>query len=365
MSTAPLPAETWPQALARGFRARPMIVFLIAAMNTAIALLVWVEDPRPFWHPFVSVQLSGFAVAYCVNVAAPWNARRPIPPLALAVAAGSLLALVLIVIAKQYDLVHVTTRWRSFVGNFFSSFFVGLFVSLFFIVRERDARSQAALHQAESERNLHARQAVEAQLKLMQAQVEPHFLYNTLASVQYLTETDPPQASKLLGHLIDYLRAALPDLRAGSSTLRREFALARSFLEILAMRMGPRLAWRTELPEALADVPFPPNMLISLVENAIKHGVEPSPDGGAVAIEARRIGDRLRVLVEDTGRGLAAAAVDKSGGGVGLANVRERLAALFGARASFALEEVAPRGTRAIIEVPAGDPTAASPCPLP
>jgi len=352
MAPRPL-TETWTEALVRGFRVRPMIVFLIAAMNTAIALLVWVEDPRPFWHPFVSVQLSGFAVAYCVNVAAPWNKRHPIPRLALAVALGSLLALVLIVIVKQYDLVDITTRWKSFVGNYFASFFAGLFVSLFFFVREREARADAALHQAQAERNLLARQAVEAELKLMQAQVEPHFLYNTLASVQYLIETDPPQASKLLGHLVEYLRTALPDLRAESSTLRREFALARAYLEILAMRMGSRLAWRAALPDALADLPFPPNMLISLVENAIKHGLEPSAAGGTVAIAARRDGDRLVVSVEDTGRGIVAdTGSTTSGEGVGLANVRERLAALYGARGHFALEALEPRGTRAIIEVP-------------
>jgi sensor histidine kinase YesM len=269
------------------------------------------------------------------------------------VAFGSLIALVLIMIVKQYDLAHLTERWRAFAGNFFASFFVGLFVSLFFYVRERDARAEAALHQSEAERNLLARQAVEAQLKLMQAQVEPHFLYNTLASVQYLTETAPPQASKLLGHLIDYLRMALPDLRAGSTTLRREFALARAYLEILAMRMGSRLSWRADLPDALADLPFPPNMLISLVENAIKHGVEPSADGGTIAIEARREGKRLVLSVEDTGRGLAVAAAPATAGqGVGLGNVRERLTALFGTQGSFAIEAIAPRGTRAIIEVP-------------
>jgi sensor histidine kinase YesM len=352
MSAVALPQETWTDALARGFRARPTILFLIAALNTAIALLLWVEDPRPFWHPFVSVQISGFAVAYCVNVATPWNQPRPIPRLALAVVIGSLLALVLIVIVKQYDLAYLTERWRSFAGNFFSSFFIGLFVSLFFYVRERDARAEAALHQSEAERNLLARQAVEAELKLMQAQIEPHFLYNTLASVQYLTETDPPRASRLLGHLIDYLRAALPELRAGSSTLRREFALARAYLEILAVRMGPRLEWRLELPDTLADHAFPPNMLISLVENAIKHGLEPTTEGGAIVIEARQDGERLLVSVEDTGRGIDAARRGGPGEGVGLANVRERLTALFGPDARFTIEERVPRGTRAIIAVP-------------
>jgi len=345
--------ETWAEALARGFRARPTMLFLIAAMNTAIALLLWVEDPRPFWHPFVSVQISGFAIAWCVNVAAPWNKRWPIPRLTVAVAIGSAIALVLIIIVKQYDPEYVVSTWRRLVGSYFASLFVGLFVSLFFFVREREARADAALHQAQAERNLLARQAVEAQLKLMQAQVEPHFLFNTLASVQYLTETDPPQASKLLGHLIDYLRAMLPDLRADSSTLRREFAFARAYLQILAMRMGPRLEWRADLPDSLADLPFPPNMLISLIENAIKHGLEPSADGGSVMIEARRDGDRLLVSVEDTGRGIAAATGPQTTGhGVGLGNLRDRLAALFGPRGRFSLEERAPRGTRAIIEVP-------------
>ncbi len=352
MPPAPL-AETWAEALARGFRVRPTILFLIAAMNTAIALLVWVEDPRPFWHPFVSVQLSGFAVAYCVNVAAPWNKRHPIPRLALAVAVGSLLALVLIVIVKQYDLVHITTRW-TLVRRQLLLRVLRRPVRQPVLLRARARRPrEAALHRSEAERNLLARQAVEAELKLMQAQVEPHFLYNTLASVQYLTETDPPQASKLIGHLIDYLRAVLPDLRAESSTLRREFALARAYLEILAMRMGPRLAWRAALPDGLAELAFPPNMLISLVENAIKHGLEPSADGGSVAIEARRDGDRLVVSVEDTGRGIVAGTGSAAAGeGVGLANVRERLAALYGPRGRFALESVEPRGTRAIIEVP-------------
>lgn len=353
MPSATLPAESWPEALARGFRVRPLMVLLIAAMNTAVALLLSVEDPRPFWHPFVSVQISGFCIAYCVNVAAPWNGRRPIPRLAVAVAIGAAIGLLLIVIVKRYDLAYITATWTRLVTSYVSAFFVGLFFSLFFYVRERDARAEAALHQSEAERNLLARQAVEAELKLMQAQVEPHFLYNTLASVQYLTETDPPQASKLLGHLIDYLRVALPDLRAESSTLRREFALARAYLEILAVRMGPRLAWQVELPDDLAEAPFPPNMLMSLVENAIKHGLEPSADGGSLTIGARREGGRLTVSVEDTGRGFAAAGgATTSGQGVGLGNVRERLAALYGPRASFSLEALAPRGTRAIIVVP-------------
>jgi sensor histidine kinase YesM len=349
---APSP-ESWPEAIRRGLRAKPSIILLIAALNTAIALLVWVEDPRPFWHPFVSVQLSGFAIAYCVNVAAPWDKSNPIWRLIAAVAVGSAIALVLIILVKQYDLVHVTTRWRSFMGNFFSSFFLGLMVSLFFLLREREARTRAAMLRTEAERNLLARQAVEAELKLMQAQIEPHFLFNTLASVQFLTETDPPRAGKLLGHLIEYLRAALPDLRAKLTSIGREVDLAKAYLEILAIRMGPRLAFDVDIPADLRAHPFPPNMLISLVENAIKHGLEPAADGGRLSIAARRSGESVEVSVTDSGRGLAASSGGGTNGdGVGLTNLRERLAALYGVRGRFAIEEQSPRGVRATIAIP-------------
>jgi len=262
--------------------------------------------------------------------------------------------MVLVIVVKGYSIDHVLERPGNFAWNIVTAFLNGLFFSLLFFVKFREARATAALHRAEAERNLLARQAVEAELKLMQAQVEPHFLFNTLASVQFLTETDPPKANRLLGHLIDYLRAALPSFRAQSSTLGREFDLARAYLAILEMRMGTRLSWRVDLPPELAAHPFPPNMLISLVENAVKHGLEPSVDGGSLAIEARRQGDEVAVKVTDTGQGLAPSPAGNgtAGGGVGLSNVRDRLAALFGARGRFAIEPIVPRGTRAIIAVP-------------
>jgi len=213
------------------------------------------------------------------------------------------------------------------------------------------ARAQATLARAEAERHLLSKQAVEAELKLMQAQVEPHFLFNTLASVQFLTETDPPAANRLLGHLIAYLRAALPQLRASSTTLGKEVELCEAYLNILRTRIGSRLAFSIDVPAELRAHAFPPNLLISLVENAIKHGIEPSADGGTIEVRARRDGDMLTVEVADTGRGV----VDngsRQGGGVGLANVRERLAALYGSRGRFTLSPLTPRGTRAALEIP-------------
>lgn len=342
-------------ALARGFHARPATLALIVAINTGIALILWDNDPRPFWHPLLTTQIYGLCIAYAVNVAAPWEKAQPVRYMLGAIAVAVLVGVLLVIVLKGYSLEYVREQWMVFGWNVVQAFLNGLLITLLFFVKFREARATAALHRAEAERNLLAKQAVEAELKLMQAQVEPHFLFNTLASIQYLTETDPPQANRLLGHLIAYLRAALPQFRANSSTLGREFELTKAYLAILQMRMGPRLEFDVDLPPDLASHPFPPNMLISLVENAIKHGVEPSVDGGRIAINARRDGDRIVVTVTDSGRGLAAsgaADADTAGDGVGLSNLRERLAALFGPRARFTIEDVQPRGTRAIIAIP-------------
>jgi len=338
--------------LLRGLRASWISILLIAAINTGIAAVLWVDDPRPFWHPWVTCQIYGFSIAYLVNVASPWEKPRPILKLALAVAAGALIGVVLVILVKGYDMTYVMDKRSVFGWNIVAAFLNGLFVSLFFYVKFREARAEAALLKANAERHLLSRQAVEAELKLMQAQVEPHFLFNTLASVQYLTETDPPEANRLLGHLIAYLRAALPQLRASSTTLGREVELAEAYLNILRMRMGTRLAFTINVPSQLRAHAFPPNLLISLVENAIKHGVEPSADGGTIDIGASVRDERLVVHVADTGRGVVDGENPADGHGVGLANVRERLAALYGSRARFSLAGIEPRGAAATLEIP-------------
>jgi len=337
--------------LARGFKASWISIALIAAINTGIAGVNWIDDPRPFWHPLLTVQIYGFMIAYCVNVAAPWESDRPIRTLAAAVAIGAAIGVILVILVKGYSWDYVVERRKLFGLNLVVAFINGTAVSLAFHVRLAAARAQAKLARAEADRHLLSKQAVEAELKLMQAQVEPHFLFNTLASVQFLTETDPQAAHRLLGHLIAYLRAALPQLRASSTTLGKELELCEAYLNILRTRIGPRLSFSVDAPDALRALPFPPNLLISLVENAIRHGIEPSADGGTVALSARRADDRMIVEVCDTGRGIGETAA-KPGGGVGLSNVRERLAALYGPRARFTLSPVEPRGTRATLEIP-------------
>jgi sensor histidine kinase YesM len=350
-SAPPLRRSPLVEALLRGTRASWLSIALIALINTGIAGVNWIDDPRPFWHPLLTVQIYGFMIAYCVNVAVPWESDRPIRTLAIAVAIGSVIGVLLVILVKGYSWEYVLERKKVFGLNLLLAFLNGMAVSLVFHVRLAAARAQAQLARAEADRHLLSKQAAEAELKLMQAQVEPHFLFNTLASVQFLTETDPPAAHRLLGHLIAYLRSALPQLRASSTTLGKELELCEPYLSILRTRIGSRLSFAIDVDGALRAHPFPPNLLISLVENAVKHGIEPSPDGGTIAIGARREGDRLVVDVVDTGRGIVEAP-PLPGGGVGLANVRERLAALYGSRGRFTLSPVEPRGTRATLEIP-------------
>ncbi|HUP97577.1 MAG TPA: histidine kinase [Usitatibacter sp.] len=214
-------------------------------------------------------------------------------------------------------------------------------------LRGRDVQQRMALLEGEAERERLARQSVQAELKLLQAQVEPHFLFNTLANVRYLVQTGSPDALAMLDHLIHYLRTALPEIRSEGSTLGREAELARAYLEIMRLRMGGALEVAIDVPEDLARTPFPPLMVMTLVENAIKHGVAPM-GRGRIAIRARSTEGRLRVEVADDGRGLA----EPIGRGVGLANVRERLTALFGPEARLELEGAEAGGTVAAIEVP-------------
>jgi LytS/YehU family sensor histidine kinase len=188
-----------------------------------------------------------------------------------------------------------------------------------------------------------------AKLSLLHAQVEPHFLYNTLASAQVLTRSDPARAEQMLGYLIEYLRRSLPRTEDSLSTLGDELERARAYLEILKIRMGERLAVQIQVPESLKGVPMPPMMLQTLVENAIKHGLEPVVGGGNVWILAREVDGKVAVTVADDGRGFS----DQGAGtGIGLKNIRERLRLAYGEAASFAIVANFPKGVAATITLP-------------
>lgn len=212
-------------------------------------------------------------------------------------------------------------------------------------IAERRRNERRAAEQTATEKELSV-----ARLNLLHAQIEPHFLYNTLANAQVLTRSEPQQADRMLGHLIQYLRHSLPSTDGAMSTLGDELERTRAYLEILRIRMGPRLALEVDVPDALRAIQMPSMMLQTLVENAIKHGLEPKPGGGTVWLLARRDDDRVAVTVADNGLGFGVAG---GGTGIGLKNVRERLRLIYGERATLSVVANAPEGVAATITVPA------------
>jgi hypothetical protein len=221
---------------------------------------------------------------------------------------------------------------------------------------QKQAEVQAARATQTAEAESLKRQVVEARMAAMQAQIEPHFLFNTLASIDHLIETDPTRASQMQKNLIALLRASMPTMRetgasgGGARELGRELAVIRPYLEILKVRMEERLTTEIAIPEGLHSAEFPQMMIQTLVENAIKHGLEPKAEGGHLRVAAEVVHGKLQVTVADTGLGFGKAAT--AGTGVGLANIRERLQMLYGPRAVLTVAENQPSGTVVTITVP-------------
>ena len=222
-----------------------------------------------------------------------------------------------------------------------------------YVVAMWHRRGQVSVWQARIETAEKGRRLAEAQLAMLQAQVEPHFLYNTLASVQYLVRKDAASADFLLTQLIRYLRSAMPKLRSSMSTLGQEFELADAYLQIARMRMGDRLTVSVELAESLHQTPFPPLVLQTLVENALKHGVEPKIGPVHITVQASRLEGRLDVVVEDDGVGLPrpGEAASTAGSGTGLANIRDRLAGIYDGHARLTVSQRSMGGVRSTVTV--------------
>src|SRR5687767_10717878 len=218
------------------------------------------------------------------------------------------------------------------------------------VVRQKEtfARNQKlmfALERSELER-----QALDARLHLLQAQVAPHFLFNTLANVQALVDAGSPHASAVLRSLTAYLRAAVPLLHERATTIERELQLVRPYLELMQMRMPDRLQYAMNVDPAVLQVRCPPTTLLTLVENAVRHGIDPSEEGGRIDIDVARIGERCVVRVTDTGVGLHQS---PTGVGTGLTALRERLRLIFGDSAHLRLTASGPRGATVEIDMPA------------
>jgi hypothetical protein len=241
-------------------------------------------------------------------------------------------------------------------STWFSSFVWLLVMALFgtkaLMGGKKRAEAEMQSATAVAERESMQRQLSEARMAAMQAQVEPHFLFNTLASVEHLIETDPPRASAMQRTLIQYLRAVIPQMRDANLTtsLGREVDMVTSYLDLLKMRMEERLTVDLQVPDGLRSAAFPPMMLQSMVENAIKHGLECKPEGGHLSVKAEIADSKLRVTVADTGVGFGV--VPSKGTGLGLSNIRERLKLLHGEAGQLHIAANIPSGVIATIEVP-------------
>ena len=245
--------------------------------------------------------------------------------------------------------------WPKIVQRLFVRFFVryGYMAALFVVVIEfyqHELRSISAMHGAEVDRLALDREMAAARLQVLQAQIEPHFLFNTLATVRRLYQTSPADGREMMDNLMRYLEVALPKMREDRSTLAREAVLIEAFLSVQKIRMGDRLTFELDIPVELRGLSVPPMMLLTLVENSLKHGLNPLPEGGLIRVQARMRDNQLAISVADTGRGLGEGT---SGGGTGLANIRARLSAMFGNNAKLALSTNTPRGFTATISMPA------------
>lgn len=342
----PIPAGPFSASLMRDL---PWVL----GLNTAIAafLNVLLFRGNGFWANMVFSHCIGSAIYLLVALL---NRRLPrrlawgswVLGVPLGFVAGLSLAGVLLDIP-------LLAIWQSMLRTWGQALAVSLVCTVlagyFFWSRERIAVERAAAEHQRARALLREKQAIEAQLKALQAQIEPHFLFNTLANVVSLIERDGHQARRMLEDLIEFLRSSLAESRTRKTTLGRQMALLQAYLRLLEIRMGPRLKYRLEIAPGLENAVLPPMLLQPLVENAIKHGLEPKIEGGEILVLAERLGDELHLRVSDTGLGLGAS---QGGTGVGLSNVRERIAGLYGERASLDVAANEPCGVRVSLRVP-------------
>jgi hypothetical protein len=284
-----------------------------------------------------------------VEILAPGRPRiLAVPVVAAAIAAGATAGALLLI--PYYELPAESAFDERFVSDVVYWTLIAGGIVLIYAMQQRAAAAAAAAHAARVQQVALGKQMLEAQLQVMRAQIEPHFLFNTLANVKRLAQTDVPASLGMLDNLTRYLRAALPRMREERTTLGQEADLVQAYLEVLAIRMGPRLRFSIVVPPSLRDEPFPPMLLLTLVENAVKHGLDPSPHGGSITVRAEDASHGCVVRVADSGLGFGGAV--SGGTGVGLANARARLAALYGDDASLELAANEPSGVIATVRIP-------------
>lgn len=358
----PEPPRPWKEVVLR----QVMLVLVLTLVISTALVIVFHQDWRPtlIYTFFITAACSGFSqglrhalawlrwrAARAAGRSAPHPTRWPGWPIMIA----SLLIGTFFGYSLGVELANLVTGFqergllnsslRRIMTVMVISLIPGFAMTFFFIGRSRIAQAEA---RAESLR----RQAAETQLRLLESQLEPHMLFNTLANLRVLVGMDPARAQAMLDHLIDFLRATLSGSRVDRHPLRAEFERLADYLALMQVRMGSRLRFEFDLPPALAELPVPPLLLQPLVENAIKHGLEAHIGGGLLHIAATLDEAALILTVADNGRGLDPAATPSPGGGFGTTQVRERLTVSYGPQARLTLSPGADGGTLASIHIP-------------
>jgi len=334
-------------------------VAVALTMSTGVGLLmmnVWIGSPSSLFLRTTIIGLSATAVFGLFDV---WPRSLPqwLQRWALqVVAVGLLMPVTTLLIYALSTPQSAQPFWRDpqrmngWTHLTFAAILLAPWTALAAIVRQKEAFARDQKLAFALERSELERQALDSRLHLLQAQVAPHFLFNTLANVQALVDAGSPHASAVLRSLTAYLRAAVPMLNESAATIERELQLVRPYLELMQMRMPDRLRYAMNVDPAALNVRCPPTTVLTLVENAVRHGIDPSEEGGRIDIDIARIGERCVVRVTDTGAGLHPSV---SGLGTGLMALRERLQLIFGDAAQLRLISGAPRGVAAEVDLPA------------
>lgn len=289
----------------------------------------------------------------------PSNAARPVARLAVMLLLGAVIGYLIIICADAaQDFVNgfsagihadepvlPEVQWNIPLGVL-----IGLSLMALLLAQSRIMKSAILLtgDRLNLERERANRQQLEAELRLMKAQIEPHFLFNTLGAVQQLAEDKAPQAAGLTAQLITFLRATMTSLRADTISIADDSAICDAYLRIMQVRLGQRLQFSIHYPSELADFPLPTALLLTLVENAVKHGIERQPAGGRIEITAEKQEHHVVVRVADTGAGFG----ETVGQGVGLQHIHDRLALTYGDNARLTIEENTPGGVVARLYLP-------------
>lgn len=335
------------------FRITTGKIALLLLANTLIALFVFITYPGTKF--IISLIFSQCIGITCATFVAASLRLFKIPrfPLQIAVAAAATVVGSAIGVAAAYGIVRFVVpvampsvlpdeKYKLHATNMLYALLFGSIGSYIFISYQKI--SDEKIKRLELEKN-----AVVTEIKLLQSQMEPHFLFNTLSNILGLIDTDPEKAKRMLESFTAFLRSSLVTARSGTVTLAQELDVVKNYLHVFAVRMGDRLGYSIDIPDSLRDITIAPLIIQPLVENALKHGLEPLVQGGVITIRAVRQGDTVIITVADSGAGIQEKG---SGNSIGLANIERRLELLYGGRGRLFLQENEPRGLKAVIEIP-------------